>query len=136
MPYFIDTSFFVALKNKIDDFHGRAEEIVADILNDKIERPYCSDYILDEAITTVRSETKNHEKAVEIGNMIMNSKYVSMKRVENNIISKAFESYKQYKDKELSFTDWTCIHFIEQKGLSGIISFDHHFEQVGIPMLK
>ena len=136
MPYFADTSFFLALKNKTDNFHHKAEEIVTEILHGRMDRPYSSDYILDEAITIVRNELKNHKTAVEIGKMILRSKYINMIKVEKNIIEKAFESYEKYQDKDLSFTDWTSYHLIKQKGLTGIISTDHHFEQVGIQMLK
>ena len=136
MALFVDTGFFVALKNKKDKYHERAEEIADDILHGRMDRPYSSDYILDEAITLVRRRMKNHKTAVETGKMIINSKYINMIKVEKNLIEKAFESYIQYKDKDLSFTDWTSYHLIEQKALGGIISNDHHFEQIGIKMLK
>ena len=78
MPYFADTSFFLALKNKKDEYHGKAEEIVNEILHGRMDRPYSSDYILDEAITLVRRELKNHKTAVEIGKMIISSKFINM----------------------------------------------------------
>lgn len=136
MTYFVDTGFFLALKNEKDEFHQKAVEIAAEILHGRMEPPISSDYILDEAITLVRKRLKKHDTAVEIGKMIKNSKYVKMVKVDSNCISNAFESYENYNDKDLSFTDWTNYHIIKQNLLEGIISPDHHFEQVGIFTLK
>ena len=136
MPILIDTGFFVALGNKDDAHHEHADELLEDLLKGKWGTRITTDYILDEAITLVRRRLKNHKIAVEIGRMIINSKYINMVKVEKNMIEKAFESYEKYQDKDLSFTDWTSYHLIKQKSLGGIISTDHDFEKVGIKMLK
>ena len=136
MTFFVDTSFFVALKNSRDNFHNQALVITANLLHGRLSRLLCSDFILDEAITTVRARTNDHKKAVEVGNMITHSKDVKMIRVGEDIISKAFESYKQHEDKDLSFTDWTSCHIIQQRGLEGIVAFDAHFKQLKINVLE
>lgn len=132
MPLFVDTGFFVALQNEDDNFHSKAMDIAADLLHGRREKLYCSDYILDEAITAVRARTKDYNKAIRTGNIIVNSKDIEMVKVSDDIIKKALESYKQYRDKKLSFTDWTSYHLIKKKNFLGIVSPDHEFEQVGI----
>ncbi len=132
MPYFVDTAFFVALKIADDDDHERAEEIFADVLENKYGALLASDYILDEAVTFVRRRTRNYDLAVEVIKMITNSKWVDLKYVTKEEVEAAVVAYKKYNDKDLSFTDWVSVKMIEFRGLHGIVSFDGHFDKVNV----
>jgi predicted nucleic acid-binding protein len=132
MPYFVDTNFFVALINEDDDYHDRAEEIYVDILNSKYGKLFTSDYVLDEAITVMRVRTKKHDLAVRVGDMISSTVMIKMIYVIANEVFEALNEYKKHDDKDLTFTDWVLVRQIKGRGYHGIVSFDHHFDQVGI----
>jgi uncharacterized protein len=50
---------------------------------------------------------------------------------ENKVFADALNLFEVYQDKEWSITD--CISFIIMKKfkISGVLTFDHHFEQAG-----
>ncbi len=135
MPYLVDTSYFVALKVADDTNHDRAEEIFADILDGKYLDLLTLDYVLDEAVTAVRRRTRRHDLAVEVADLIANSKYVTMEYVIRDDVVAALSAYRKYKDKLLSFTDWVQVKNIESHGYSGIVSFDSDFDKVGVPRI-
>jgi len=132
---FADSTFFVALINKNDDHHSRAQEIFVDIFYGKIERPETNDYVLDETVTTVRTRTKRHEDAVKAMNMILNTKHVDYVKVTDAEIRSAAAEYSRYRDKDLSFTDWVIVSYLRRKGITWIIAFDKHFDQMGFKRL-
>lgn len=128
----VDSNYFVALKVAKDPYHGRAEEIFADIANGLYGKLFTCDYVLDEAVTAMRVRTGSHVLAMEVANMIMNSKYVEMLYVIKEEVEAAMASYRQFEDKELSFTDWVLAKQIEYRSYAGIISFDADFDAIGI----
>ena len=132
MPYFVDTSFFVALFNADDDNHSRAEEIFVEIGNGKYGKLKASDYVLDEAVTVARKRTRRHDIAVRVAEMISNSVWIDMVYVIKDEVIKALKEYRRYQDKELSFTDWVSVLQIRSRGWQGIISFDEDFDKVGM----
>ncbi len=136
MPYFADTAFLVALKIADDYHHDRAEEIFADVLEDKYGTLLSSDYILDEAVTFVRSRTGRYDLAVDVIKMITKSKWIDMRYVTNDEVQAALAEYIKHDDKELSFTDWVSVKMIEFRGFHGIVSFDKDFDRVGIKRIS
>lgn len=132
MTYFVDTSFFVALLDKDDDFHERAQEMFVDIMNGNYGKVHTSDYVLDESVTVVRRHTKDHEMAVRVGKMISNSVMINMVQTTSGEVVDALKEYEKNEDKDLSFTDWILVKQIERRGMSGILSFDKHFDEVGV----
>jgi len=135
VTHFADSSFFVALLNKRDHHHKKAQEIFSDVLNGKYGKLVTSDYILDEGMTVTRQKTKDYEAAMKAGRMIKDSAYTKMTYIIKVYVEDAYKSYKEHTDKTLSFTDWTSYHVIKFKGLSGIISFDEDFDEVDIPRI-
>ena len=97
-----------------------------------MEKLLTSDYVLDEAVTAMRVRTKSYDLAVRVGDMISKSVMINMTYAIKNDITEALNEYKNHKDKDLTFTDWVLVNQIKRKGCNGIISFDRHFDQVGI----
>ena len=44
----------------------------------------------------------------------------------------AWEVFGRYTDKEWSFTDCSCLAVMRRFGIGEALSFDRHFEQMGI----
>jgi len=128
MAVFIDTGIFVALRNADDDFHDRSKELMRRALKGEFGRTYTSDYVIDEALTTALVRTKKHALALDLGRYIMESPRITKLRVNEDIFEKAWEKFKLFKDRPLSFTDCTSLALIEKSGIKQIMSFDSGFD--------
>ncbi|MHA1895389.1 MAG: type II toxin-antitoxin system VapC family toxin [Candidatus Helarchaeota archaeon] len=129
---FIDTGAFVAYHNKKDKNHEKATNIFKEIAKGrKYSKLITSDYIIDEAITTCRVRTKRHDASVELGDAILKSESIYTLKVEEQIFSAAWELFKKYSDKSLSFTDCTTIILMQVFDINSIFSFDDHFYGFG-----
>ncbi len=129
MRLFVDTSAWLALNDKNDQYHNKAAAKSIEIKKRKIEL-ITSEYIIDESITLIRYRV-SHRAAVIFGDSLINSNIVTIIDVTGEDRIKAWEMFKKYEDKELSFTD--CISFVLMKNLklNKAFTFDEHFKQLG-----
>src|SRR3990170_235169 len=128
MAVFIDTGIFVALRNADDEFHARSKELMKQALKGELGRIYTSDYVVDEAVTTALVRTKKHDLAVDLGRYILESPRITKVWVEEDCFLKAWEKFRAFRDKPLSFTDCTSLALIEKRGIKQIMSFDCGFD--------
>ena len=93
-----------------------------------------STWIFDEVVTFFNSRNK-HGKAVEIGNRLLQSSFVTMIPVDSILFRKGWEVFQQYDDKSFSLTD--CISFVimRERENSEALTFDRHFTQAGFQRL-
>src|SRR3990172_6375411 len=129
MRLFVDTSAWLALNDRNDQYYSRAAAKSTDIKRHRIEL-ITSEYIIDESITLIRYRV-SHKAAVIFGDSLLNSSIVKIIDVKGEDRIKAWEMFKKYEDKELSFTD--CISFVlmENLKLNKTFTFDEHFKQLG-----
>ena len=128
MAVFVDTGIFVALRNADDELHGRSAELMRCALKSEFGRVYTSDYVIDEAVTTALVRTRKHTFAVDLGNYILESPRIIKLRVDENSFKEAWEKFKLFKDKPLSFTDCTSLALVEKFGIKQLLSFDTGFD--------
>jgi uncharacterized protein len=128
MGVFVDTGIFVALHNADDEFHSKSKDLIKCALKGDFGRIFTSDYIIDEAITTALVRTKRHDLAVDLGKHIIDSPRITKLMIGEDSFKQAWEKFKVFKDKTLSFTDCTSIALIEMRGIKHIMSFDCGFD--------
>ncbi|OQX04629.1 MAG: hypothetical protein BWK80_53375 [Desulfobacteraceae bacterium IS3] len=127
---FADTSFFVAFYNKKDKNHFEAREFIR---NKRIFF-IISDYIFDEFLTVLL--TRGHKLfSVEAGDNILKDKNICLLRIDSEIFRKAWEIYRNFKDKNWSFTDCTSYVLMRNLSVDTALSFDEHFKQFGLKIL-
>lgn len=133
---FVDTSAFLALVNEKDDNHLAATMFLEEIMKGKvkIKKIITSDYIIDETLTRIRYVV-GHKEAVEWGQDIIASNVVEKVGVERELFEPAWELFKTYDDKKLSFTDCTSFAIMKTRGIEKVFSFDDDFERVGFKLL-
>ncbi|MBI4654145.1 MAG: PIN domain-containing protein [Nitrospirae bacterium] len=133
MRLFVDTSAWLALNDRNDQYHNKATAKSAEIKKQKIEL-ITSEYIIDESITLIRYRV-SHKAAVIFGDSLINSSIVRIIDVTGEDRIKAWEMFKKYEDKEISFTD--CISFVLMKNLKlhKAFTFDEHYKQIGFEIL-
>ncbi len=129
MKLFVDTSAWLALGDRNDQYHKEALARSASIKKQKIEL-VTSDYIFDESITIIRYRM-SHRAAVTFGNSLMGSTIVKITGITDEERSKAWKLFSRYDDKELSFTDCTSFVLMKKLGIQKAFTFDDHFRQLG-----
>lgn len=128
MGTFVDTSIFVAARNRSDANHARAEELLRSALKGEFGRIFTSDYIVDEAITLALVRTRNFQKAVNIGRFILESPRIERLTLTRDEFMESWNTFLKLGKKFLSFTDCTSLVLSENNGISRIMSFDSHFD--------
>ncbi|VVB97706.1 tRNA(fMet)-specific endonuclease VapC [uncultured archaeon] len=133
---FVDTSAFLALVNEKDNNHLAAASFLEEIKNGKvrIKKIITSDYIIDETLTRIRY-AMGHKEAVYWGQDILSSKVIEKVDVGRELFEPAWELFKTYEDKKLSFTDCTSFAIMKKRGIEKVFSFDDDFERVGFKLL-
>lgn len=129
MRLFVDTSAWLALNDKNDQYHNSAIAKISDIKKHKIEL-ITSEYIVDESITLIRYRI-SHQAVVTFGDSLLNSSIVSIIDVTQEDRLKAWEVFKRYGDKEFSFTDCTSFILMKNLKIHKAFTFDEHFKQIG-----
>jgi len=130
---FIDTSAFIALYLKDDEFHESATSFLEK--TDKKNIFLTSNYILDEVYTFLRAN-KGKETAVSFAEFLaQNSQIVILKRINLEDEKKAFELFRKLDLPRLSFTDCTSFALMKRLGTKEAFSFDKHFAKAGFEMI-
>jgi len=128
MAVFIDTNIFVALRNADDELHIRSKELMRKALKGEYGRIYTSDYVLDEAITTALIRTKRHDLALDLGRYIIESPRITRLWVSEDLFNMAWEKFKAFADKPISFTDCASLALMEKNHIKQMMSFDSGFD--------
>lgn len=128
MAIFIDTGIFVAARNKSDVNHARAKQMLRRALRAEFGRVVTSDYIVDEAVTVAFARTHNHQIAVNIGGLIMDSPRIEKLVAGEEKFLKAWEKFKRMSGRGLSFTDCMTLVMMEEIGTNKIMSFHSGFD--------
>jgi len=128
MAVFIDTGIFVALRNADDEFHVRSKELIREALKGGFGRVFTSDYVIDEAVTIALVRTRRHDFAVDVGNYIIESPRIVKLWTTKETFDLAWERFKTFKDRPMSFSDCVSLAHIEKNGIKQIISFDSDFD--------
>lgn len=129
MKLFVDTSAWYALNDRDDRFRQQALDNLARARSEHVEL-ITSDYVFDEIITLISARI-GHRAAVAFGDALLKSSIASMVTVSEEVRLAAFELFKKYGDKSLSFTDCTSFALMKRLKLKTAFTFDGHFQQVG-----
>lgn len=129
MKLFVDTSAWLALNDKNDQYYTKAVAKSLEVKRRKIEL-LTSEYIVDESITLIRYRV-SHKAAVIFGDSLFNSNIVRVEDITNEDRFTAWEVFKKYEDKHLSFTDCTSFVLMKNLKLLTAFTFDEHFRHLG-----
>jgi predicted nucleic acid-binding protein len=128
MAVFIDTGIFLAVYDVEDHNHKRSKELMKSALTGNLGQLYTSDYIIDEAITTLFVRTKSHKIAVELGKYLIESPRITKLTVDQDVFNNTWAKFQTLEDKSLSFTDCTSLALMEKHGIKQVMSFDRGFD--------
>ena len=89
-----------------------------------------TDYILDELLTLLKIR-ENYRVAVAAGEALWQQRVARIEHVTVEDIARTWEVFRQYQDKDWSFTDCTSKVLMERLRITHAFAFDSHFEQFG-----
>lgn len=127
MAILIDASVFCAYANLKDVHHSHSNQIIEDVVSGKYGDAVITDYIFDEIVTVVARKV-HKEKAIQIGKFLLNSEVI-LTRVNTLVFEKAWEVFNGAAN--LSFTDCTCVAFMQLFEVKKIATFDKEFWKMG-----
>lgn len=130
---FVDTVAWLALTNKSDDLHAKAQKVRDSLVKHQVQF-VVTDYVIVE-IANALSKIPFRSAAIQLITFIQQSENILIFEVDKGIFNGAWDLYSTRPDKEWSMTD--CISFTVMKhiGITEAFTNDHHFEQAGFSVL-
>lgn len=123
---FVDTSAWYVVYSRRDRNHRAA----VTALKSFRERLVTSDFIVDETLTLLRARNENR-RAVQFGENIIELDWVSVVPVSEKDFASAWNLFREFGDKQWSFTDCTSRAVMQRLGINRAFAFDDHFRQFG-----
>lgn len=129
--YFADAWYLIALANRFDSHHaaaGRLEALIAD------RSIVTHDAVLTEVLTYFSGSGPNTRKRI----VDFARRALRRFRVEpagRELFSLALDLYEERKDKEYSLVDCMSMILMRQRGITHVLTNDHHFRQEGFIIL-
>ena len=129
-PLFVDTSALYAFFNAKAPEHPKIKRF----LNDFQGTVLLTNYIFDEIVTLVGARV-GHDKAVLVGNVLLNSPQVRRVWISPNDEKEAWDLFVSRDDKAYSFTDCTSFVVMRRLKIFRCLALDEHFGQEGFEVL-
>jgi hypothetical protein len=123
---FVDTSAWYALYVWKDLHHVAA----ATWLKANRQPLLTTDYVIDETLTLMRSHDEG-TVAIEFGTHAFEQRLATIHSIASDEIAAAWQVFRDYDDKDWSFTDCTSKVVMERHKIATAFTFDHHFRQFG-----
>jgi len=123
---FVDTSAWFASTVPSDTNYRSASSWV----NQNTQPLLTTDYIVDETLTLLRSRGEV-QRAISLGEAFFSGALTAIYYLNEEDIRGAWQVFRQFSDKEWSFTDCTSRVVMTKLGLIQAFTFDHHFCQFG-----
>jgi predicted nucleic acid-binding protein len=130
---FLDTGYLIALEAADDQNHAAAERHWSNFR--KAPPPLVTtSFVLTEVVTFFNSR-KRHEKAVELGRMLLTSPAVNLIHVDEPLFHRGWEFFQQRPDKTYSLTDCVSFLVMQDQHITQALTLDQHFVQAGFQKL-
>lgn len=122
----VDTSAYFALVDRSDRHHAAA---VAFVRSNAVPLA-TTDLIVVETLNLTRVRL-GHSPAVRLGRRLRNPALTTVLKVAEQDMTRAWQLFQRYRDKEFSFTDCTTFALMERMRITTAFAFDIHFRQYG-----
>jgi predicted nucleic acid-binding protein len=130
---FVDTSAFVALRNRSEREHEVARSALAGLLADGATL-FTSNYVFAETYTALLVRV-GREEAIEWGRRFRAGEAIDLVHLDRPTEERAWEILEQHGDKRWSYVDATSFALLERSGDSEAFALDAHFLQRGLQVI-
>jgi len=110
--------------------HAAARKFLAQVSKGTYGVPLTTDYVLDEAITLLRSR-RNLAAAASFIDKVRSSKSVRVVWVDESLFERAVEVFRGSDRRTWSFTHCSSFALMKQLSISEAFAFDMHFKEAG-----
>jgi uncharacterized protein len=94
-----------------------------------------TDYVVDETLTLLRARGEGR-RAIALGEKLFAGQLSALHFLTPTELLAAWQVFRDYRDKQWSFTDCTSKVVIEQHGCTRALTFDEHFRQFGTVVIE
>jgi uncharacterized protein len=123
---FVDTSAWFASIVPSNSDHL----IAAQWLQQNSQTLLTTDYVVNETLTLLRARSET-VRALSLGSAFFSGTLAKLYYLTEADIQQTWQVFRQFSDKNWSFTDCSSKVVIEQIKITQAFSFDHHFHQFG-----
>ncbi|MBN3892738.1 MAG: type II toxin-antitoxin system VapC family toxin [Nostoc sp. JL31] len=123
---FVDTSAWFASIVPSDTEHQAASLWV----NQNIQPLLTTDYVVDETLTLLRTRGETL-RAISLGEAFFSDNLTTIYYLTEENIRQTWQIFRQFSDKNWSFTDCASRVVMNKFHLTQAFTFDHHFRQFG-----
>ena len=125
---FADTFYWIALTNPLDAAHGRANEVMSDIITTEEVLTEYLNYFCD-------GPAHLRRKASLVVETIFDDPTVRLVPQSHDSFRAGLALYRARPDKGYSLTDCISMETMRREGLNDVLTNDRHFEQEGFRAL-
>jgi predicted nucleic acid-binding protein len=127
---FADAFYFVARLNGHDQHHDRVVAFSRDFRASILT----SDWILIE-VADALAKSECRERVREFVLHLRQAAACEIIPASRDLFDRALQLYHQHADKEWTLTDCSSVLVMRERGLTDVLTADHHFEQAGFHAL-
>ena len=128
--YFADTSFWIALSSKRDQYNSQAVAWHAAVMRSG-SRIVTTEAVLWEWLNAL-ADTTTRATAAEGYRRAHADQSVEVVPIDPELNAAAVDLYRSRGDKDWSLTDCISVVVMERHRLTEALTTDHHFEQAGM----
>lgn len=130
---FVDTSAFVALRNRAEQEHEAARAALSRLVDEKALL-FTSNHVFAETYTALLVRVSRAE-AIEWSRRFRTGWTIELIRVDEPLEEDAWTLLESHTDKQWSYVDATSFALMERENVQTAFAFDHHFTQRGLTAL-
>lgn len=129
---FVDTSFWVALRNRSDQRHGLASQLLPVHGDTGLTT---SNHVVGETWTFLRRRA-GHRSAVEFLEALERSPRIRVTPIEPPQEQEAWRWLRRHDEREYSFVDATSFALMRRLKIRTVLAFDGDFSAAGFTELR
>jgi predicted nucleic acid-binding protein len=129
---FVDTSFWVALRNRRDPRHGEARKLLEQRASTGL---VTSNHVRGETWTYLHRRA-GHSSAVDFLDALARSPRVSLVAIDEGLEAEALRWLRRHDEREYSFVDATSFAAMRSLKLREALAFDGDFSAAGFVELR
>ena len=134
MEYFLDTWFLIAEFNRFDSHHVRARRLRASLGKALL---VTHDGVLTEFLTFFAEMGRaNRTRAAQVVRRLALESRMAVVPADRSLFIDALNLYEARPDKEYSLVDCMSMTLMKQRGITHVLTNDHHFAQEGFVVLS